>query len=108
MLVLILALSAVATTVSANPSGTVTCTDTQYTPVITYTSNAGVITDLKLYIGADTDNGGDATCTKTESTVAASTLKTFTYTVRNERESNSLIGYHILSVKGIFKSEIFK
>jgi len=80
MLVLILALSAVATTVSANPSGTVTCTDTQYTPVITYTSNAGVITDLKLYIGADTDTGGDATCTKTESNVAASTLKTFTYT----------------------------
>merc|ERR1712179_455481 len=80
MLVLILALSAVATTVSANPSGSVTCTDTQYTPVITYTSNAGVITDLKLYIGADTDAGGDATCTKTESNVAASTLKTLTYT----------------------------
>jgi len=79
MLVLLI-LSAVVTSVSANPSGSVTCTDTEYTPVITYTSNAGVITDLKLYIGADENNGGDAACTKTAANVAASTVQTFTYT----------------------------
>jgi len=79
MLALVLALSVV-TTVSAaagDTGGTVACTETGYTPEITYETNAGVTTDLKLYIG---NEGGNAACQKIENNVAASTTSTFTYT----------------------------
>ena len=71
MLALVLALSVV-TTVSATagePGGTVACTDTTYTPSLTYVANSGVVTDVKVYIGADSDSGGDATCEMTETTI---------------------------------------
>jgi len=79
MLALVLALSVV-TTVSAaagDTGGSVACTETGYTPVITYETNADVTTDLKLYIG---NEGGNAACEQTENNVAASSTHTFTYT----------------------------
>jgi len=85
MLALVMALSAL-TTVSAaggDTGGSVTCTDTQYQPVITYEANANVVTDLKLYIGASTaaSPAGEAACEKTHNTLAAGQTHTFTYSV---------------------------
>jgi len=57
----------------------VACTDTTYAPAINYEANAGVVTDLKLYIGASAGAGGDVSCEKEHSSLAASGEHTFTY-----------------------------